>query len=57
MTSKELLYVEDALGHEEFLKTCSQNTSTQLQDAQLSEYASELHQKHCEIFNKFLNLL
>ena len=26
MTSKELLYVEDALGHECFMKTCSKKT-------------------------------
>ena len=30
MTSKELLYVEDALGHECFMKTCSTKTSTDL---------------------------
>lgn len=57
LTNKELLYVEDALAHEEFMKTCAQNTSTQLQDAQLASYATELEQKHNEIFNKFLNLL
>ena len=41
MTNKELSYVEDALGHETFMKTCSQKTSS----------------KHTEIFNKFFNLL
>lgn len=57
MTSKELLYVEDALGHENFMKTCSKNTSSQLQDTVLSGYIAELEQKHTELFNKFLNLL
>lgn len=57
MTSKELLYVEDALGHEQFMKKCSQNTSSQLQDQNLANYAKELEQKHTELFNKFLNLL
>lgn len=57
MTSKELLYVEDALGHENFMKTCSKNTSSQLQDATLSTYIGELEQKHSELFNRFLNLL
>lgn len=57
MTNKELLYVEDALGHETFMKTCSKNTSSQLQDTVLSNYVKELEQKHTEIFNKFLNLL
>ncbi|MCI8964906.1 MAG: hypothetical protein HFJ43_00895 [Clostridia bacterium] len=57
MTSKELLYVEDALGHEKFMKDCSCNTSKQLQDASLSQYVSTLEQKHKELYNKFLNLL
>ena len=57
MTSKELMYVEDALGHECFMKTCSKTTSSQLQDETLSNYIGELEQKHTELFNKFLNLL
>lgn len=57
MTNKELLYIEDALGHECFMKICSKKTSAQLTDASLSQYISELEQKHNEIFNKFLNLL
>lgn len=57
MTNKELLYVEDALGHEKFMKDCSCNTSKQLQDASLSQYVSTLEQKHKELYNKFLNLL
>ncbi len=57
MTSKELLYVEDALGHEQFMKTCSKTTSSQLKDPILSAYIGELESKHTELFNKFLNLL
>lgn len=57
MTSKELLYVEDALGHECFMKTCSTKTSTQLTDPTLSSYVKELEQKHTELFDKFLSLL
>lgn len=57
MTSKELLYVEDALGHEKFMQSCSQKTSQKLSDPTLSSYVAELQQKHTEIFNKFLNLL
>ncbi len=57
MTSKELLYVEDALGHEKYMKTCSCETSKQLKDPQLSAYVGELEQKHTELLNKFLNLL
>lgn len=57
MTEKELLYVEDALGHETFMKSCSKKTSTKLTDAALSSYIGELEQKHSDIFNSFFNLL
>ena len=57
MTSKELLYVEDALGHENFMKSCSQKASSKIQDPTLSAYIAELAQKHTELFNSFLNLL
>lgn len=57
MTSKELLYVEDALGHECFMKKCSKETSTQLSDNTISQYIGELEKKHSDIFNMFLNLL
>ena len=57
MTNKELLYVQDALGHEKFMKSCSKKTSSQLQDITLSSYMAELEQKHTELYNKFFNLL
>lgn len=57
MTNKELLYVEDALGHEDFMKVCSGKTSSKLTDPTLSSYIGELEQKHTQIYNKFLNLL
>ena len=57
MTSKELLYVEDALGHEQFMQKCSKDASSQLQDQALSNYLKELEQTHTNLLNKFLNLL
>ncbi len=57
MTTKELLYVEDALGHEKFMKCCSKDTAAMLKDASLSAYIESLEKKHEEIYNKFLNLL
>ena len=57
MTNKELLYVEDALGHEKFMQSCSHETSTQLNDTNLAAYVKELETKHYELYNKFLNLL
>lgn len=57
MTSKELLYVEDALGHEKFMKCCTQKTANQLTDAKFVAYMTELEVKHTDLLNKFKNLL
>ena len=57
MTNKELLYIEDALGHECFMKTCSKLTSEQLKDPALKAYAQELEKTHNELFDKFFKLL
>lgn len=55
MTSKELLYIEDALAHEELMKKCC--SQAQLQDVNLTNYMKELEKKHCELYSKLLNLL
>ena len=57
MTCKELLYVEDALSHECFMKSCSLKASTKLTDSTLYSYMKDLETKHKELFDKFLNLL
>ena len=57
MTNKELLYIEDALGHENIMKNCCKTTASQLKDVTLASYMTELEQKHTELFNKFLSLL
>ncbi len=57
MTSKELLYVEDALGHEQFMQKCSQDSSNQIQDQALANYLQELSEVHTDLFNRFLRLL
>lgn len=57
MTNKELLYIEDALGHECFMKTCSKLTSEQLKDPTLKNYVKELEKTHNELFDKFFKLL
>lgn len=57
MTNKELLYVEDALGHEAFMKSCAQETANQLTDAKLVSYMTELEVKHTNLLNKFKSLL
>ncbi len=57
MTCKELLYVEDALGHESIMKNCACKTSSDLKDVSLSSYIKELETIHNDLFNKFKNLL
>ena len=57
MTNKELLYIEDALGHEKYFKTKCQECSAQLQDGELKNLVTDLTQKHGEIINGFYQLL
>lgn len=57
MTSKELLYVEDALGHEQYFETKCNEVMNQLQDADLKNCVSEMAQKHKQIFQQFYGLL
>ena len=57
MTSKELLYVEDALGHEQFLKTQCQQAVSQLTDPELKNTVNQLMAKHQELFSRFYNLV
>lgn len=57
MTSKELLYVEDALEHELFLCKSSKNNSTKIKDLSLSTYIKELEETHSQLLETFLNLL
>ena len=57
MTTKELLYVEDALGHEQYFQTQCKETAGKLQDAELKSCVEQLAQKHQQIFQSFYGLL
>ncbi len=57
MSPKELSYIEDALGHEQFLQTQCKQAAEQLQDPQLKQYAQQLADKHRELFAQFLQLV
>ncbi|EEH98442.1 hypothetical protein PMY56_15215 [Clostridium tertium] len=57
MTSKELLYIEDALGHEQFMETKCQETASKIQDAELKTLVTQLEAKHKELFGKLYSLL
>ena len=57
MTSKELLYVEDALGHERYFQTKCAETAAQLQDADLKACVQQFAQQHQQLFQSFFGLL
>ena len=57
MTSKELIYVEDALGHEQYFQTQCCETINRLQDVRLRTFVQQLEQTHKEIFQSFYGLL
>lgn len=57
MSPKELNYIEDALGHEQFLKTQCQEAIQNLQDQTLKNQVQQMTQKHQQIFDSFYNLV
>ncbi len=57
MTSKELLYVDDALGHEKYFQTRCNEVVNQLQDTELKNCVQQMVQKHQQIFQSFFGLL
>lgn len=57
MTEKELLYVEDALGHEQFLLTKLQETASQIQDQELKTCLEQMAQKRQQLFQSIYGLL
>ena len=57
MTSKELLYISDGLGHEKFMETICKETATRIQDAELKTLLTQYEAKHKELFGKLYSLL
>lgn len=57
MTTKELLYIEDALGHEKYFHTKCQEAARQIQDKELRACVEEMEKKHQQIFQRFFGLL
>ncbi|HBL85383.1 MAG: hypothetical protein A2Y17_11785 [Clostridiales bacterium GWF2_38_85] len=53
MTPKELLYIEDALSHESFVRTQCDDCAGQLQDSTLKSFVSQLSTKHKKMFDQF----
>ena len=57
MTSKEILYLEDALGHAQCLKSQCQDAVNSLTDAALKQQAQSWLNKNQQIFQQFYSLV
>ena len=57
MSPKELLYIEDALGHEKQMKDCCADFASRLQDAGLKNFVQDLARKHQNNFDRLYSLL
>lgn len=57
MTPKELLYIDDALGHTEALKKVCGDYSSRITDPELKNFVQTLAQKQQTAFSKFYGLL
>lgn len=57
MTEKELLYVEDALGHAQFCMTKCDETVSQIKDPELKLCIQQVAEKNKQIFQSFYGLL
>ena len=57
MTAKELMYVEDALGHLKYFRAKCQETASQISDPDLKNYVNQMAQKQQSLFQRFYGLL
>ena len=57
MSPKELLYIEDALGHEQQIKTLCTDSASSVTDPDLKNLISSVAQKHADCFSRFYSLL
>ena len=57
MTTKELSYVDDALGHAQFLATQFETASSQLTDASLKQFTKQWADQFRQMYKRFYNLV
>ena len=57
MSEKELLSLEDALTHEQFLQKQCTECASKLSDPELKNFVSTLAAGHTELFKTFYNVL
>ena len=57
MTQKELLYVEDAIGHEESIVNIFEDMVNTLEDEELVSFIKKEIKKHKNIYEKLISKL
>ncbi len=57
MSPKELIYVEDALSHEQMMQKKCSDLASKLQDQDLRTFVTQLADKHRQTFSEFYSLL
>ena len=57
MSPKELLYIEDALGHEKQIKCTCKSSADTLEDKELASFVASIADKHTACFNNFYKLV
>ena len=57
MTSKEIMYLDDALSHAQFLATQFQDAANLLQDSALKMQAQQMADRHRQVYRTFYNLV
>ncbi len=57
MTQKELLYMEDAIGHEQNLVSLLEDFSNNVQDKNLASFLKKLSKKHMGMEKKLMDVM
>ena len=57
MSPKELLYIDDALGHTQLLMTQCREAANRITDPELRRQAMELVNENQKLFTQFYNLV
>ena len=57
MTQKELLYVEDAVGHEQNIIKICEETINMLEDENLIQFMEQQKESHMQMKEKLINML
>ena len=57
MTQKELLYMEDAIGHEKNLATLMENFSNSLNDKNLASFLKKQAKRHNRLEKKLIEIM